>query len=61
MKDFLIYSGGFLTILWAGAILIAPAFVIDAWLKQDKINKRMAEIENLVMEEDDSGYSTEDD
>ena len=56
MKEFF----QFLTIIWGGAILITPAFAIDAWLKQYKINKRMAEIEKL-MEEDDSGYSTEDD
>ena len=60
MKDFLNISAKFLTILWGGVILITPALAIDVLLKHNSINERLAKIEKL-MEEDDSGYSTEDD
>ena len=50
---------------WSLCKWIAPALAIDVWFKQVKVNQRLAEIESLVVENEDdmsedSDYTTEE-
>lgn len=54
MNDFFNFFGGAVNSVWSACKWIAPALAIDAWLKQDRVNQRLAKIENLVMKNKDN-------
>ena len=53
MNDFLNFFGDVANNVWSACKLITPALAIDVWLKQDRVNQRLAKIENLVMKNKD--------
>ena len=59
MEDFLKFAFDFMNNVWSACKWIAPALVIDIWLKQDRVDQRLNEIQESVNElnEDDSDYS----
>ena len=65
MNDFLNFFGSAMSDFWSVCKWIAPALAIDVWLKQVRVNQQLAEIESLVVgnEDDmseDSDYTTEE-
>ena len=65
MNDFLNFFGSAMSDFWSACKWIAPALAIDVWFKQVKVNQRLAEIESLVVENEDdmsedSDYTTEE-
>ena len=53
MNDFFNFFGDAVSNVWSACKWIAPALAIDVWLKQDRVNQRLAKIENLVMKNKD--------
>ena len=47
MNDFLNFFGDAVNNLWGACKWIAPALAIDVWLKQDRVDQRLAKLEEL--------------